>query len=220
MDPKFNKNNKKRLKSDFINIVWLKRDLRLHDHPPLKEAIDAGLPVVLLYIYEPEVISSAEYSNRHWRFTHESLQDMQQQLGPHGGSVDVLFGSAKSCFEEIATLYKIVSVYSSQETGLRVTYDRDLEMQAWFSEKVISWKEYSCDGVKRGATHRKNWQGNWYRYMQAPTSEPNLSQAKWQQLSSKIQAKFSPTQFLQSLPKKPGAMQLGGESAGLEICLL
>jgi len=215
MDPKFNKNNTKRPKSDFINIVWLKRDLRLHDHPPLKEAIDAGLPIVVFYVYEPEVIASPEYSNQHWRFINESLQDLQQKLKIHDASVDVLFGSVKSCFEAISDSYQIVSVYSSQETGLRVTYDRDLEMKEWFFKNGIHWKEFSTDGVKRGATHRKSWQENWYRYMQAPMAEPELDSAKWLQLPLEIRNEFCPSQFLLSLPKRPDVMQPGGESAGL-----
>ena len=37
-----------------ITVVWLKRDLRLHDHAALNAAIAAGYPVVLLYVVEPD----------------------------------------------------------------------------------------------------------------------------------------------------------------------
>ena len=39
-----------------INLVWLKRDIRLADNPPLQEAIansiDRQTSVILLYVFE------------------------------------------------------------------------------------------------------------------------------------------------------------------------
>jgi deoxyribodipyrimidine photo-lyase len=35
-----------------INIVWFKRDLRIHDHAPLYEAAQAGFPVLPIYVVE------------------------------------------------------------------------------------------------------------------------------------------------------------------------
>ena len=37
-----------------INLVWFKRDLRIHDHAPLVAAAAAAGPVLPLYIIEPE----------------------------------------------------------------------------------------------------------------------------------------------------------------------
>ena len=37
-----------------INIVWYKRDLRVDDHAPLREAATDGIPVLLLYAVEPD----------------------------------------------------------------------------------------------------------------------------------------------------------------------
>ena len=34
-----------------INIVWLKRDLRLQDHEPLDKAEQAGIPHFILYLF-------------------------------------------------------------------------------------------------------------------------------------------------------------------------
>ncbi len=36
-----------------INLVWLKRDLRLTDHLPLQHALSSENPTVLLYILSP-----------------------------------------------------------------------------------------------------------------------------------------------------------------------
>ena len=62
-----------------INIVWLKRDLRLTDHEPLSDAIKSGL-TLLCYVFEPELIKDPHYDERHWRFVWQSLDDLNTQL--------------------------------------------------------------------------------------------------------------------------------------------
>ena len=39
-----------------INIVWLKRDLRLQDHEPLFLAEKSGLPYIIIYIWLQKIL--------------------------------------------------------------------------------------------------------------------------------------------------------------------
>jgi deoxyribodipyrimidine photo-lyase len=68
-----------------INLLWFKRDLRLRDHAPLQAAMISGQfaprrPLLMLYCFEPSLIADPNYDRRHWRFVHECLTDLQQQL--------------------------------------------------------------------------------------------------------------------------------------------
>ena len=58
-----------------INIVWLKRDLRISDHQPLKEAENLGLNYIIIYCFEPTQISHFDYSLRHQQFIFQSILD-------------------------------------------------------------------------------------------------------------------------------------------------
>jgi deoxyribodipyrimidine photo-lyase len=40
-----------------MKIVWFKRDLRLHDHEAMHEALSASGKTLLLYIFEPSVLN-------------------------------------------------------------------------------------------------------------------------------------------------------------------
>ncbi|MFM7401486.1 MAG: deoxyribodipyrimidine photo-lyase, partial [Bacteroidota bacterium] len=60
--------------SEICNIVWFKRDLRLSDHEPLKEAVRAGAPVLLLYCFEPSWMQAPDSDERHWRFVWQSVR--------------------------------------------------------------------------------------------------------------------------------------------------
>ena len=63
-----------------ISLVWLKRDLRLEDHPPLVSAISLGYPILLVYFIEPSLVDAVQSDVRHWRFVSESIQDLDIQL--------------------------------------------------------------------------------------------------------------------------------------------
>lgn len=84
-----------------IQLVWLKRDLRLSDHAPLANACAAGGPVLLLYIFEPELLADPHYDERHWRFVWQSLEAMQTALKPFGGHVQVLHGEPLAIFSAL-----------------------------------------------------------------------------------------------------------------------
>jgi len=68
------------LEKQSINIVWFKRDLRFTDHEPLYTAQQEGLPILLLYCFEPSVMAYEDSDVRHWRFVYESLLEMQTKL--------------------------------------------------------------------------------------------------------------------------------------------
>lgn len=55
-------------------VVWLKRDLRLADHPALAAAASSGLPVVVLYVYEPSLLQALDFSRCHLEFINQSLR--------------------------------------------------------------------------------------------------------------------------------------------------
>ena len=63
-----------------INIIWFKRDLRFVDHEPLYLAQQEDIPILLLYFFEPSVMSYDDSDERHWRFIYESIQELQNKL--------------------------------------------------------------------------------------------------------------------------------------------
>ena len=75
-----------------IDIVWLKRDLRLTDQAPLYHAGLASKNLVLVYIFEPMLIDDPHYDLRHWRFVWQSLEDIKSQLKNSNGK-DLYLGS-------------------------------------------------------------------------------------------------------------------------------
>ena len=150
-----------------INIVWFKRDLRLTDHEPLFTAQQNNLPILLLYCFEPSVMSYPDADVRHWRFVYESLQALQNQLHTASIQLYVFHQEAAFVFEELAKNYKINSVFSHQETGNALTFNRDKNIQLLFAQKGITWHEFQTNGVIRKLKSRELWEEKWKQTMSA-----------------------------------------------------
>ena len=148
-----------------INIVWFKRDLRFIDHEPLFMANQEKFPILLLYFFEPSVMSYEDSDVRHWRFIYESLQEMQSKLNAVSGKIYFFHNEVQSVFESLLNEYSIQSVFSHQEIGNKITFDRDIAMQAFFKENKIDWKQSQMHGVIRKLKSRIDWDKRWENVM-------------------------------------------------------
>ena len=148
-----------------INILWLKRDLRLRDHLPLLNAIEDGLPFLMIYCFEPSVIAAPQYDQRHWQFVWESLDDLNKQLEAYRTKVYVFYREVLDVFAQISKKYTIRKLFSHEETGLKITYDRDKAVTKFCASRDIIWLEYQSNGVVRGLRNRDGWREAWYHYM-------------------------------------------------------
>ena len=163
----------KTLKENLINIVWFKRDLRLRDHTPLHDALAEGLPVMLLYVFEPSVWNDSHYSARHWRFVNESLVDLNKQLrelcpAEKPPQFTILFGEMIEIIPQIHQQIGINKIFSYEETGIKVTYDRDKILSQYVKENGIQCPEYQTNGVVRGKPNRTDWVKDWHVFMSKP----------------------------------------------------
>ncbi len=145
----------------YINIVWLKRDLRITDHAPLQAAVRAEQPTILLYCFEPDLMVHPNYAMRHWRFVWESLEDMQAALKPYGCQVLICHNEVLPVLRILQKEYSIGQIFSHQETGIKLTFDRDIAVKKFCRNHHIEWWEYDQDGVIRGLKHRKKWVQYW-----------------------------------------------------------
>lgn len=161
-----------------INIVWFKRDLRLTDHQPLLRAVESNLPVVLIYFYEPSVMNFADGDERHWRFVHQSLADLNKLLSKHGHSIEAIHSEAITALRKITDGFEVVTIFSHQEIGNQVTYQRDQAVSEFCKERNILWKEYPTNGIIRGLRNRKNFSEKWIKTMSAPLFSVDLAKLK------------------------------------------
>lgn len=152
------------MKSD-INIVWLKRDLRSQDHLPLQKAELSGLPYLIIYLFEPNLIQHDDTSSRHLQFIYHSIEDINSTLSKYNRSIEVLYADARTAFSHLASQFSIRYVFSYQESGIKITWDRDKRVKTLFSDLDIEWKEFQRDGIIRAIKNRDGWDQKWFKTM-------------------------------------------------------
>lgn len=148
-----------------INIVWFKRDLRFVDHEPLFNAQQEDIPILLVYFFEPSLMSYEDSDVRHWRFVYESVQAMQSKL--ISGKIYFFHNEVEYVFEELLKIYDVKTVFSHQEIGNKISYDRDIAMESFFKRHQILWKESQMHGVIRKLKTRKDWDKSWEQIMRS-----------------------------------------------------
>ncbi len=193
-----------------INVVWFKRDLRLKDHAPLKHALDEGLPVLLVYFVEPSLVRASQSNIRHWKFIYESLTDLNQSLKLVGSKIYLFHEEVIPAFKHIQQHYQLNKLFSHQETGIAITYQRDREVKRFCQGNKVIWQEWRQNGAQRGRKNRKGWSAQWETFMNQPLEDPvwekrNLLNPDFPEFSGRQTS-------LDWMKHSPATMQEGGES--------
>jgi len=148
-----------------INIFWFKRDLRLYDNDALNASLELSKPLKLIYIVEPSLVNDEHYSLRHWRFLFESLKGLNKKLAEFNTSIQIYYDEVKNVFSQILKEFKIENIFSTEESGLYITYNRDILFVKFCKKHNIIWNEFQNGGVVRGLKNRDTWRNSWYDYM-------------------------------------------------------
>ena len=151
-----------------INIVWLKRDLRLRDHLPFSNAESSSIPYIALYIMEPSIIKHKDTSLRHLQFIVHSIKEMNVETKQFKQQIYLCYGEALAVFEALATQFSIINIYSYQESGIQLTWNRDKVIQQFCNQNQVNWTEFQRDGIIRGIKNRTGWDHNWNTFINSP----------------------------------------------------
>ena len=165
-----------------ITLVWLKRDLRLHDHAPLAEAsrrcAEEG-KAVAVYVRESDYWATDKASTEQWEFVAECLRDFSAGLERIGCPLLIAeASSAEIVLEALLDHYKVVELLCHQETGNGWTFERDKRVLRLCRERHLPVREFLQKAVLRGRNrppekpeHQSFWR-DWLTSPQAPT--PNF----------------------------------------------
>ena len=191
-----------------MNLLWFKRDLRLFDNEALVRACEG--PFIAIYIFEPIVEKSNDWNIRHWRFVFESLQSLISR----GLEISFFYGDALEVFKFLSSKYDRLTIYSHEESGNAVTYQRDIDLRRFIKKTGIRWYEFPTNLVIRGIKNRANWDSKW-------DERANKECFQAPDLSTNEKLHFSddrfviPPELIKQLETHDSKMLLGGEDKAL-----
>ena len=145
-----------------MNVVWLKRDLRITDHGPLFEASQHG-KLLVLYIVEDELVTQPDYGANHHCFIGDSLRQLQTELAKVNIMLHLFRGEVTQILQEIHAVEKISALHSHMEVGNAATYRRDKRVQKWCKTTGVRWKQHQIYEVIRPHHNRDGWAKQWKR---------------------------------------------------------
>lgn len=99
-----------------INVFWFRRDLRLEDNHGLYQALNSGLPVLPIFIFDKHILDDLpNKSDRRVVFIHRALQAIQEKLVNAGKSLDVFYGTPEEAFKKLSSTYTIHTVFTNRD---------------------------------------------------------------------------------------------------------
>ena len=93
-------------------IVLLNRDLRLHDHPALHQAVDRAERVIPLFVIEDRLTVT---SPNRTSFLLDALTDLRSRLRRHGGDLVVRRGDPVDETMRLARRHDVQAVFTSHD---------------------------------------------------------------------------------------------------------
>ena len=201
-------------KQSTVHLVWFKRDLRLSDHKPLLAAARTGLPVLPLYVVEPDYWAQPFASRRQWAFIQDCLRELRDHTARCGQPLCIRTGSVTDVLSKLAERYEILAIHAHQETGNSWTYARDKQVADWCRSRHIALCDYPFNGIVRGLSSRDKWSAVRARRMADDVLSPPTSLSPVQGLDPGLIPPKSDPLFGAALT---GDVQLGGRQAAIDL---
>ncbi|MEM8864762.1 MAG: deoxyribodipyrimidine photo-lyase/cryptochrome family protein [Planctomycetota bacterium] len=199
-------------KHEKVQLVWFKRDLRIADHRPLREAARRGR-CLCLYVYEPEFIGAEDFDACHLDFINESLRELRENLQQRGGELLLRVGALPDVFAALHREHSIEAIWCHQETGNQITYARDTRVIRWCRDAGVAHHEIPQNGVVRRLKDRDGWSRTWSARM----SEPVLAVPDHiASVEVRDRGDYQTPPAFQLAPSTKHGVQPGGESIGKE----
>lgn len=197
-----------------INLFWFRRDLRLDDNHALFEALNAGLPLLAVFIFDKAILDKLpNKKDARVEFIHKQLQQINKQLSAYGSSLLVLHGKPYEQFELLIQKYTVNQVFANEDYEPYALL-RDKNIGILLNSNDIRFNTFK-DHVVFSANEVLKQDGNPYTVF-TPYSR------KWKEkLNQTILTSYPSQEHLNKLIKQnielPDLQHLGFEKSGITV---
>lgn len=120
-----------------INVFWFRRDLRLDDNTGLRRALDSGLPVLPLFIFDTNITDELPANDPRITFIYETLDSINNELKKTGSSLLVKKGDPLKIWEEVIRSHDVAEVYANRDYE-PYAIGRDNKIESFLAKQNIS----------------------------------------------------------------------------------
>lgn len=124
------------------SIFWMRRDLRLKDNTALFNALNMGLPVRILFIFDTEILSKlTDKTDARVSFIYQELQILQNKLEKWESSILVEYGSPSEIFSRLVGNTNLQHVFYNEDYE-PFTRKRDQQIDVLLKEHKVQVHRY------------------------------------------------------------------------------
>jgi deoxyribodipyrimidine photo-lyase len=98
-----------------VIIHWYRRDLRLHDNHALYMALQKGIPVLPVFIFDTSILNELPQDDKRVALIYNQISYLNQQLKKFGSGVLVRHGEPLSVFAQILDEFSVEAVYTNED---------------------------------------------------------------------------------------------------------
>ena len=136
-------------------VWWIKRDFRIVDNECIHTAMLDCSEVLPFFCWEPIIVQAEDYSIFHFQAQWQALDELHDNILKRDGDLRVVCGEITSELENLFKKYPFTHLYSHEETGNLISYERDRKVARWCKAHGVIWKEISQNSVLRGGNAEK-----------------------------------------------------------------
>ena len=122
-------------------LVWLRRDLRLHDHAALHHALRSARTVYCAFVFDRDILDPLPRQDRRVEFIRDSLAQLDQALRQQGGALIVRHGHAVDELPALAAALGVQAVFSNHDDE-PAALARDAAVQKALHALGIGWHSF------------------------------------------------------------------------------
>ncbi|MBX3722705.1 MAG: deoxyribodipyrimidine photo-lyase [Turneriella sp.] len=128
-----------------IAVHWFRRDLRLEDNRALSAALKSGLPVLPVFIFDPNILAKLKLKDdRRVTFIFRTLAVIDVNLRQRGGALRVFHGKPRDIYAQLFREYDVAAVFCNEDYE-PYARERDTEIAGFCKERsaeFISVKDH------------------------------------------------------------------------------
>ncbi|GAB4027235.1 cryptochrome/photolyase family protein [Spirosoma gilvum] len=125
--------------TETLSLVWLRRDLRLHDNAALYHAFKSGRPVLPVFIFDRTILDALDdRADRRVEFIVQEIHRLQTELTAMGSTLIVRYGHPVAVWKELIQQYTIGDVFANYDYEAYAK-DRDKAIGELLKEQGIGF---------------------------------------------------------------------------------
>lgn len=182
-----------------MTVFWFRRDLRIGDNAGLYYALQQG-DVLPLFIFDKVILDQLEEpADTRVSFIHDTIRNMAQSIGNHGGDLQVRYGAPLDIFRRLIESFPVERVYTNVDYEPYATR-RDESIARFLKSRNIEFKQFKDQVIFEKSEIVKEdgqpylvytpYKNKWRSALTAKMLEPYSTEAHFEGFANRKQTKI------------------------------